>query len=207
MSTLRSAISQNARFSDRSELVVSLYENLIPLASLLADCAAFIMNPDINDEARHEALQQRVHMSPDNFLLWYHRDLPDPDQDKRRLPQHVKPVDSFARQLEILFTYQAGILTCNRFHVALDRDQGHIVECQSQEIAARMINLRDIPRTNVREGNAMISLAIARAVQATAEDWDVTGASSKFADPRPRVLIAPEKFRRWAELLGIRLHE
>jgi hypothetical protein len=126
MSTLRSAISPNARFSDRSELVVSLYENLIPLASLRADCAAFIMNPDINDEARHEALQQQVHMRRDNFLLWYHRwstDLPDPDQDKRRLPQHVKPVDSFARQLEILFTYHAGILTCNRFHVALDRDQ------------------------------------------------------------------------------------
>lgn len=70
-----------------------------------------------------------------------------------------------------------------------------------------MINLRDIPRTNVREGNVMISLAIARAVQATAEDWDVTGAYSKFADARPRVLIATEKFRRWTELLGIRFHE
>jgi hypothetical protein len=53
----------------------------------------------------------------------------------------------------------------------------------------------------------MISLAIARAVQATAEDWDVTGAYSKFADARPRVLIATEKFRRWTELLGIRFHE
>jgi hypothetical protein len=108
-STLRSAICPNERLSDRSELVVSLYENIIPFTGVMADCFTFITNQAVNDEeSLHEELLQQVYANRSNLLLWYDRwanDLSTQNNDGGSLLD-----DGAIRRLEILNIHRASML-------------------------------------------------------------------------------------------------
>ncbi|KAH8693575.1 hypothetical protein BGW36DRAFT_207431 [Talaromyces proteolyticus] len=210
MYALRSSISPNEQFSDRSERVVSLYENMIFLPGLLKDCSTIIMSPDEHNGALHEALVHKVDMRRRSLLSWYRkwgRGLPPPDDIENE--RFSWTADEISLWPEILVTHQACMLMCNRILVALDRTRGHILEPESQEIATQIMTIRHAPRTNIRAGSMMASLSVAQAVLATASDWDMDMAEVplplKYEAHKKRVLISPEKLSFWTGLIGIQI--
>jgi len=208
ISTLRSAIRPNERFSDRSELVVSMYENVIPFTGVMADCAVFIINQAANnEESLHGELLRHVYASRSNLLLWYDRwtnDLSTQNNDNDRSLLD----DGAVRRLEISNIYHAIMVLCNRLLGCLDSRHGHVFELEAREMAVQIImSLQHVSPSNIRAANMKVAAGTAHAILATAEDFDIPGALSELAPGSGRVSITPGKFRRWMELMGCRIHE
>lgn len=205
-STLRSAICPTERLSDRSELVVSLYENMIPFTGVMADCFTFITNQAANsEEPLHGELLRQVYANRSNFLLWYDRwanDLSTQNSGDGSLLD-----DGAIRRLEVLNMHRASILLCNRLLACLDGQHGHVFELQAREMALQIItSLQHVPPTNIRAANMNVTAATAHAILVTAEDFNISGVLPELAPDRGKALITPENFCRWIELMGGRVH-
>lgn len=209
MSTLRAVISPHQQYADRSEMMISLYENMIPLAGVMADCSAFIMKPNMDDKMRYNSLLQGIHIARNGLLAWKDRwkdEFTLLEDFQKRPSQDVNlPKGSTGRRFEILLTHQANILLCNRLCVAFDQTGEFMLERQSQDLATTMVRLRDEWPLSIRQSNVTLSLTCAHAVLKTAEDWDSSRTTSKVTANGSQTLIEPEKFRHWLELMGVQV--
>lgn len=188
-------------------MIIALYEIMIPFARIIAECSIFIMDAHLNDTALHESLRRQVFEKRQKFLLWKHKMCEQMllDRQQKKHSQDASSSSDAPRKLENLLTCQANILLCNRLCVALDRNCGHLLEPQTQNLAASMVCVQAAQGNNIREVNITLSLASAHAVLQTAEEWNMSIRSFKAttdASPDP---VEAEVFRNYMELMGVRM--
>lgn len=196
MATVRSAVAPNHRYSDRSPMVISLYEAIIPLAAVMSDSTALSLNSDLRDKQRHESLLRRAHNVRRDFLLWRHR-------WKEELPPLCASYNDLSPQTHSHVVVNhlscvSNMLLCNRVCFALDKRRGLELELEARSIAAAVIGFEHAEEATVNKSHITVSLALSRAVLETAEEWDLT-------ETLPDV-ISPATFRRWCQLMGVEIH-
>ncbi|KAF7588823.1 hypothetical protein BBP40_005177 [Aspergillus hancockii] len=208
ISTLRSTILPNHQLSDRSELAISLFECVIPIASLMQSCSILIMDLNEVNMEQHQYLLRRIDTARNNLLRWYRqwgRTLPPLDADETHITcQGSLMKKTLSRWMTLFMSYQVCLMVCHRLKVALDRKQASLFEPQAQEIATSIIRLRDRAQIHLRDSNIMVSLIAARAVLTTAEEWNGSYSSDRAGHGTLNT-IEPGKFYRWTNLMGIHL--
>lgn len=204
MATVRSAVAPNHRYSDRSPMVISLYEAIIPLAAVMSDTTAFIQNSDLRDKQRHESLLRRAHNVRRNFLLWHHR-------WQEELPPVCASYNDLSPQIHSHIVVNhlscvSNMLVCNRICFALDKRREFELELEARSIAAAVISFEHAEEATVNKSHITVTLALSRVVLETAEEWDLTETLPDLISDETLDMISPATFRRWRQLMGVEIH-
>ena len=189
------------RFSDRSDIVVSLWTCVLCLPSLFFDVQKAVFNPHAPKATLIESLLDRIHQLRNRILQWRQRyEIARLERIERSIHADIQN----DKRYEILGVCLAGNIILNRLHLSLNPFAGPEIEETIQNFANQILVLTEhCSVNNPRAGLFMaFKVVTARAVIATTEEWRVTTQEQRDAHVGPNGCIARWVFERWCSLKG-----
>ena len=194
----RSVVCEADTLSDTSGIVVSLWTTICRIPSLFKDVQHAVCNPNETDKRTIENLLVQVQETR-RLLLQWHTQFEDllPSQNPTKHCREGKKIDT-------LGVYMANLILMNRLSVSLNLRAGAELENQTQDVARRILQLRQMTSTvNPRASLFMAFKVItAQAILATQDEWQraINLAIQDNAHTSP--LVRSQIFERWVRLKG-----
>ena len=194
----RSVVREADTLSDTSGIVVSLWTTICRIPSLFKDVQSAVCNSIRNDTCTIENLLNRVQETRRLLLQWR-------TQLEDLLPSLNQPKQCRdGKKFDTLGVYMANLILMNRLSVSLNPRAGADLESQTQDIARRILQLRQMTSTvNPRASLFMAFKVItAQAILDTQDEWqraiDLAIQDDAYTSP----LIRSQIFERWVRLKG-----
>ena len=199
----RNSVVEFPRFTDRSDIVVSLWTCVLCLPSLFGDVQRAVFGPHVPEASLVESLLERIHQLRNRILQWRQR------YELLRLENISRSIHSETqsdKRYESLGICLAGNIILNRLHLSLNPFAGPEIEETIQNFANQVLVLTEqCSVNNPRAGLFMaFKVVTARAVIATTEEWRVTTQEQRYDHVGPNGCIARWVFEHWCTLKGRR---
>lgn len=189
---------------DRSEILISFYENTIPAPRIMAECTAFINNPPPDDDStQHQAIMMRIEYRRDCLIRWRYRWSRDFAFISKASIDYSHENQLMSKLIEIYTVYQDFLTKFNRMYVAFGGPHALIMENQARKVATDTVNSRWVQPNVAREACTHFSLTSCQAALDTADEWDVAEGSMYNIMPSGRRIVKPKIFSNWIYRLGI----
>ncbi|KAH8801391.1 hypothetical protein F5884DRAFT_806472 [Xylogone sp. PMI_703] len=208
----RSVVIRGARFSDRSEMVVSLFIRMSYLPDLFKACSEVILGIAVCSEVSVKALACRINSHRAELLEWYNRW----ESDLHLILSHVsedaiskqgQSIDScdYYKCREVCGSYMSCLILDNRFLTALGLDQNFMLELQTFDLSHKIMKLHNDAYSTSPQGGLFMTytVQIAQATLITTEEWRRTSRDGAVTGREwEGRFIEEETFKRWNALLG-----
>ena len=194
----RSVVREADALSDTSGIVVSLWTTICRIPGLFKDVQYTVCNSIDTDTRTIETLLARVQETR-RLLLQWHTQFEDPVPSQNP-PKQCKE----GKKIDTLGVYMANLILMNRLSVSLNPRAGAELETQTQDVARRILQLRQMSSTvNPRASLFMAFKVItAQAILDTQDEWqraiDLAIQDDAYTSPP----IRSQVFERWVRLKG-----
>lgn len=194
----RSVVREADALSDTSDIVVSLWTTICHIPSLFKDVQNAVCNPTEDDTCTIENLLVRVQETRRLLLQWR-------TQFENLLPSLNPPKQCRdGKKTDTLGVYMANLILMNRLSVSLNLRAGAELENQTQDVAHRILQLRQMISTVDPRASLFMAFKVvtAQAILDTHNEWqraiDLAIQDNAYASP----LIRSQVFERWVRLKG-----
>lgn len=194
-------ILETTPFSDRSDVVVSLWMSIYQLPRLLNEIEDIVCDTAGLDPEVIESLTDKIRHTRATLLTWrahYESLLEHSDAHTTLAGANVD------KRYETLGVGLAVLLLSSRMLVALGADDAAQLEDTAQSLAHQLLALEQLTReSSPRAGVFMVFKSIlAHATLATKDEWKTcVNISTESGDKKPP-LVSREAFRHWCDLKG-----
>ena len=194
----RSVVREVDALSDTSGIVVSLWTTICRIPGLFKDIQYAVCNSIDTDTRTIENLLARVQETRCLLLQWR-------TQFEDLLPSLNTPKQCRdGKKVDTLGVYMANLILMNRLSVSLNPRAGAELETQTQDVARRILQLRQMTSTvNPRASLFMAFKVItAQAILDTQDEWQRAIDLAIQDDACTGPLIRSQVFERWVRLKG-----
>ena len=198
LNVFKSVVREADALSDTSGIVVSLWTTICRIPGLFKDVQYAVCN-SIDTDTRTIGNLLATVQETRGLLLQWHTQFEDlfPSQNPPKQCRDGKNIDT-------LGVYMANLILMNRLSVSLNLRAGAELEAQTQNVAHRILQLRQMSSTvNPRASLFMAFKVItAQAILDTQDEWqraiDLAIQDDAYTSP----LIRSQIFERWVRLKG-----
>ncbi|OBT82994.1 hypothetical protein VE02_08522 [Pseudogymnoascus sp. 03VT05] len=207
----RSTIIRGVRYSDRSEMTVSLFMSMSYLPDLFRACSCVVLGVGKGSKTSFISLVRRINSHRAGLLEWYGRWESDLHPimscvSESTTTDQGQPIDAYHydQYQEVCGSYMACLVLDNRFLTALGLDEDLLLESQTVGLSGKIMKLHsDVYSTRPQRGLFMTyTVQIAQAALITAEEWRTSCDGTMTETEMERRLIREETFRQWNALMG-----
>ena len=197
----RSAAVEFPRFTDRSDIVVSLWTCVLCLPGIFGDVQNVVWSPHVPEPTVVARLLERIHQLRNRILQWRQR---YEVLRLERISRNMHLDTQLDKRYEVLAIYLAGNIILNRLHLALNPFAGPEIEETIQSFANQTLQLTEtVAVTNPRASLFMAFKQVtARAALGSTELWRVTTQEQRDAHVGRNGCIAQWVFEHWCSLKG-----
>jgi hypothetical protein len=203
LAVFRSIILKDEPFSDRSEIVISLWTNLLTGPGMFRETTDLICTQKVPNLSTLENLIGRLFQHYTCILKWHERwhEYTDPNECNTNSMQRkasFKP----DKQLEVHGTYLSVLILKSRLLVALSPSRFQHLETQAQALATQIMRLREGAYATSPQGGLFMTQTvwIARATMNTAEEWGRVGPGGRLDGEGG--MLERWRFEKWCKALG-----
>ena len=199
----RAAAVEYPRFTDRSDIVVTLWTCVLCLPSLFNDVQNVVCSPHTPQTIVVERLLDRIHQLRNRILQWRQR---YEMLRHERISRNMHLDTQLDKRYEALGMCLAGNIILNRLHLSLNPFAGPEIEETVVSFANQTLQLTETASVaNPRAGLFMaFKVVTARAALATTEEWRVITQEQRDVHVGPNGCIAQWVFEHWYSLKGRR---
>ena len=194
----RSVVREADTLSDTSGIVVSLWTTICRIPSLFKDVQNAVCNSKKTDTCTIENLLAHVQGTRRLLLQWR-------TQFEDLLPSLNPPQQCReGKKVDTLGVYMANLILVNRLSVSLNLRAGAELENQTQDVARRILQLRQMTSTMNPRASLFMAFKVltAQSILDTQDEWqraiDLAIQNDAYTSP----LISSQVFERWVRLKG-----